>query len=174
VTETVDNTELGPRISLLNDRQRKFVIALFDDLAPEKGSGLFLWAARQSGYGTATSSDKSLSVIASRVAHDDKVLAAIDEYARMHVRALSPEAVRALRQLLRTPKDKAHFKAIEAVVGRVFPQQTAHTVRIEDDRPAAFDTATVLKRIDELAAKFGLLPAPKIIDCEAVEIREAP
>ena len=48
------------------------------------------------------------------------------------------------------------------------PLETTATIKIEDNRPASPEiTAKVLDRIDELARRAGLLPAPKIIDVDS-------
>jgi hypothetical protein len=172
MSDTDDKPEFGPAMAALPEKRRAFVEALYDEDAPRRGDGLLLFAAAKAGYGSPTSSKKSLSVIASRIAQDDRVQAAIKEHSHRVLRAVPPEAIRALKDIIRDPKHKDHARGIAMVLDRTDPLQTSHTMRIEDARPVPFDTEAVLKRIDELAAKFGLLPAPKIIDGEAVEIRK--
>jgi hypothetical protein len=168
-----ERTEWGPAMAALpNDRQRAFVVALYDEEAPRKGDGLLIYAARAAGYGTATSSTKSLGVIANRIVHDGRVQAAIVEHSRSVLRAVPPEAIRALKDLIRDPKHRDHARAIAMVVDRTDPLQTMHTVKVEDHRPASPEiTEKVLQRIDELARRAGLLPAPQTIegDFEIVE-----
>jgi hypothetical protein len=53
-----EDIEYGPKMrALKTERQRRFVIALFD--APRK-EGRIIFAARVAGYGTETSTNKSL------------------------------------------------------------------------------------------------------------------
>ena len=167
-------TKLGPAMqSLPNDRQRAFVCALYDDDAPRKGDGLLIYAARAAGYGTPTSSTKSLRVIANRIVHDGRVQAAIVEHSRSVLRAVPPEAIRALKELIRDPKARDHARAIAMVIDRTDPLQTLHTVRVEDTRPPSPEiTQKVLDRINELARRAGLLQAPQVIDGECRDMTE--
>jgi hypothetical protein len=72
---TVDGTEWGPAMKALSsDRHRAFVLALYQ-IPP--GYGAHVKAAKMAGFGTSTSSAKSWSVIASMLAHSEKILAAI-------------------------------------------------------------------------------------------------
>jgi hypothetical protein len=157
---TVDLPEHGPAmLALPNDKQRAFVAALFNEDAPRKGDGLLIYAAREAQYGTATSSAKSLSVIANRIVHDDRVQAAIAEHSRRVLRTIPPEAIRALKDLIADPKHRDHARAIAMVLDRTDPLQTIATVRVEDARPPSVEaTQAVLDRIEALMQRAGLLP----------------
>jgi phage terminase small subunit len=163
--DPIELPEYGPAMLALNDRQRKFVVALFDESAPREGFGLWTWAAERAGY--SASNPAVLKSQGWRVAHDPKVIAAINEHAKFHVRTLSPEAVRSLRDLLKNPKHRDHMRAIDAVLNRADPVESKLSVAVEQTwKPSVEVTEKVLRRIDELAAKFGLLPSPKVIDAE--------
>lgn len=159
-----DVPEWGPKMKALpNDRQRAFVVALFDEEAPIKGDGLFIYAAEKAGY--QGSSNKSLGVMAARLVRDERMQAAIAEYSRTTVRAISPEAIRALKEVIRNPKHRDHMRAIAAVADRVDPPETTTTLKIEDHRPASPEiTQRVLDRIEDLMRRAGLVskPAPMI------------
>ena len=71
----------GPAMARLNERQKKFVRALFE--AP-KNYGSHAFAARAAGYGTATSSNRSIASIAYEISCDPKVQLAIAEMSRQH------------------------------------------------------------------------------------------
>jgi hypothetical protein len=163
-----DVPPLAPAMmSLATDRQRAFVEALYDEDAPRKGAGLLIFAARKAGYGTGTSSNKSLSVIANRLVQDDAVKKAIAEYSRSLVRAIAPEAIRAVKEMLRAPRDKHRMKAAAAILDRIDPIETTHTLKIEDHRPPSAEvTQKVLDRIEELARRAGLHVLPPVIDGE--------
>jgi hypothetical protein len=171
-TAEQERAEWGPAMAALpNDRQRAFVVALYDEEAPRKGDGLLIYAARAAGYGTATSSTKSLGVIANRIVHDGRVQAAIVEHSRSVLRAVPPEAIRALKDLIRDPKARDHARAIAMVIDRTDPVATMTTLRIEDARPPSPEiTQKVLDRIDELARRAGLLPTPQMIDGECSDV----
>jgi hypothetical protein len=160
--------EWGPAMAALSEKRRAFVVACYDEDAPRKGDGLLLYAAQVAGYGSPTSSKKSLGVIASRIAHDDRVQAALVEFSHRVMRAIPPEAIRALKDLIRDPKHKDHARGIAMVLDRADPLQTMHTVKVEDNRPPSPEmTEKVLKRIEELMQRVGLAPKPaQIIDGE--------
>jgi hypothetical protein len=173
--ETGDLPEYGPAmLALPTEKQRKFVCALFDEDAPRKGEGLLLYAAKVAGYGTPTSSSKSLTVIASRVAHDARVQKGIEEHSHRVMRAIPPEAILALKDLIRDPKHRDHARAIAMVLDRTDPLQTLTTVRIEDVRPPSIEvTQAVLDRIESLAQRAGLIRPPSdVIEGECRDVTE--
>jgi hypothetical protein len=95
--------------------------------------------------------------------HDSRVLAAIHEEDQKHIRASAPRAIRALSSLIENPKSRDHARGIGMVLDRVHPAETVHNVRVEHDATPAFkDTAQVLARIAELAAKFSVKLPPTI------------
>src|SRR5262249_22621143 len=90
-------TKWGPAMKALrSDRHRAFVLALFQ---VKPGHGAQVRAAKAAGFGTSTSSAKSWSVIASMLAHDEAVQAAIHEWGQRRIVAAIPRAVRALDNL---------------------------------------------------------------------------
>jgi phage terminase small subunit len=149
--------------ALSNDRRRAFVCALYDEQAPMKGDGLLIYAARKAGYGNkeGTTTNLALGVIGSRLVQYESVHDAIAEYSRNLVRVISPEAVRAVRNLIRNPKAKDHARAVGMILDRIAPVETMHTVKVEDNRPPSREAMErVLARIDELAVRAGvMLPA---------------
>jgi hypothetical protein len=162
----------GPKMAALaNDRQRRFVCFLFE--AP-KQNGRLIWAARMAGYGTETSNNKTLSVIASRLNLDDRIQVAVQEEALKRRTILAPGALAALERLIDQPKHKDHARGIAMVLDRTDPVQTTHTVRVEDTRaPSIEATEKVLKRIDDLARRAGLVPRQlPVIDGEFQVVRD--
>jgi phage terminase small subunit len=155
--------------ALHSDRHRAFVLALFQ---VRPGHGANVKAAKMAGFGTPTSSAKSWSVIASRLAHDERVQAAIQEEAQKYLRAGGPEAVLALRNLIRRPKHKDHARAVAIILDRVDPVETTHTVKVDHQhRLGTVATAKILARIVELATKAGLdhTRLPPMIDVTPVK-----
>ena len=171
MADTDGTPAFGPKMASLPPKRRALVMALFDDDAPRKGDGLLVFAAQRAGYGTPTSSAKSLGVIAGRIVHDDQVQEAIAEHSHRVMRTIPPEAIRALKDLIRDPKHRDHMKAIAAVIDRTDPLQTLHTVKVVDTRPPSPEAIErVLKRIDELAQRAGLsLPPPIDADYSVVD-----
>jgi hypothetical protein len=112
----VEGTEWGPAmLALPSDRHRAFVLALYQ-VPP--GYGAHVKAAKMSGFGTSTSSAKSWSVIASKLAHNEKILEALQEEDQRRIRASAPRAVRALQQLIEDPEHKDHARGIGMVLDR--------------------------------------------------------
>jgi hypothetical protein len=169
--DTIDPPEWGPKmLALPNDRWRNFVVALFDEDAPQHGR--LLYAIRKAGFGTPTSSTKSLSVQANRIRHDERTKAAVAEYSIAAVRSgLAPDVVRGIRNVVNDPRHRDHARILALVYDRLDPLQTLHTVKVEDSRlPSPEITQKVLDRIDELARRAGLLPAPQIIDGDCRDV----
>jgi hypothetical protein len=155
-----DDGQLGPRMAALSEKRRRFVCELFSDDAPPRGHGLLIHAARAAGYGTATSSNKSLSVIAARIAHDRTVQLAISEYARGAVGIITPEALRAVRQAVADPSAKDHIRAVSLVLDRAVPAEQNLTVAVQFQPPSEEVTQATYNRIIELARRAGLPPQP--------------
>jgi len=125
---TVDGTEWGPAMAALgSDRHRAFVLALYQ-VPP--GYGAHVKAAKIAGFGTKTSSAKSWSVIASRLAHDEKILAALHEEDQKRIRASAPRAIRALQNLIEDPAAKDHARGISMVLDRLHPAETRHHIEV--------------------------------------------
>ena len=175
-SDELPEVQFGPKMSALPEKRRAFVVALYDEDAPRKGDGLIIWAARRAGYGTPTSSTKSLGVIGNRIVHDDRVQAAIVEHSHRVRNAIPPEAIRALKDLIRDPKHRDHARAIAMVLDRTDPLQTVTTLKVEDNRPpSAQATQEVLDRIEELMRRAGLLPkSAPVIEGECRDVTRAP
>ena len=143
-----------------------------------KGDGLLIYAARKAGYGNreGTSTNEALGVIGARLVQDESVHDAIAEFSRGLVRAISPEAIRAVRSLIRNPKAKDHARAVGMILDRIAPVETTHRLKVEQtwQPPTLEATQAVLQRIAELAAAAGMskLPAPvDAIDAEFSEVK---
>jgi hypothetical protein len=160
----VEGTEWGPAMKALpSDRHRAFVLALYQ-VPP--GYGAHVKAAKMAGFGTSTSSAKSWSVIASKLAHDERILAALCEEDQKRIRASAPRAVRALQHLIEDSDHRDHARAIAMTLDRVHPVETTHNVRVDHHHRIVPTTPEVLERINRLARQAGILPdsLPPIID----------
>jgi phage terminase small subunit len=165
LTNITDGEQFGPAMQALTEKQRRYVIALFE--AP-KSHGALTFAAKRAGYGTPTSSRQSLSQMAHALNSDPKVQTAIAEVSQQYVTVLGPHAVRALKKVLDDPKHRDFGRAMGIVMDRVSPVQSTAVVKVEGKiELSAGEAAHVLERIEQLATKFMVaLPAPKIIDHE--------
>src|SRR5260370_3928789 len=150
--EPVDAQDGEKMKALPTDRHRAFVRALYQ---VKPGFGAQSKAAKLSGWGQPLSSSASMATIASRLMHDERILAAIHEEDQKRIRASAPRAISALSALVENPKHKDHARGIAMVLDRVHPAETQLTVKVEHSATPEFkETAQVLARIAELAAKF--------------------
>jgi hypothetical protein len=157
----------GPKMQALpSDRHRAFVRALY---AVKPGHGAAVKAAKLAGFGTTQSSPQSMATIASRLAHDERVLEALHEEDQKRIRASAPRAISALSRLIEDPDHKDHARGIGMVLDRVHPAEHVHKMQVTHDATPAFqNSAQVLARMAELAAKYcapmPTLPAPVVIE----------
>ncbi len=189
---TVDGTEWGACMAALKtDRHRAFVLALYQI---KSGYGAHVKAAKMAGWGTSTTSAKSWSVIATRLSHDPKILAAIHEEDQKRIRASAPRAIRALEHLIEDPTHRDHARGISMVLDRVHGVEQRHVVDVHhhvDHDAEAVAQLRMLKGLgvaqDKLIETFGFtgLPryerllaledakkAPRVIEGTAVEIKK--
>jgi phage terminase small subunit len=159
--------------ALLSDRHRAFVLALYQ---VKPGYGAHVKAAKLAGFGTSTSSAKSWSVIASRLAHDSAIQAALHEEDQRRIRAAAPRAVRALAGLIEDPGHRDHARGIAMVLDRVHPVEVRHHVdhqhQHDHHHRHSLTADEITARILALAAKVGVDVAklPPTIDAVAVEV----
>jgi hypothetical protein len=166
--EDVDAKD-GPAMQALpSDRHRGFVRALY---TVRPGHGANVKAAKLAGFGCPTSTPQSMATIASRLAHDDRVLAAIREEDEKHIRSSAPRAISALSRLIETPSSKDHARGIAMVLDRIHPVETIVKMQ-HDATPALKATAEVLKRIAEVARLAGLDPS-RLIDATPISKSES-
>ena len=124
----VDGTQWGPAMAALpSDRHRAFVLNLYE-LPP--GWGCNAKAARLAGFGTSTSSAASMATIGCRLAHDEKILAAIAEQDKLRIRASAPRAISALQRVIENPDHKDHVRGVAMVLDRTHAVQQHHVVDV--------------------------------------------
>jgi phage terminase small subunit len=173
--------EWGPAMLALSDRHKAFVLALYQ-IKP--GYGAHVKAAKLAGFGTSKSTPQSWSVIASQLAHDDKILAALYEEDQKRIRASAPRAIRALQHLIEDPEHKDHARGIGMVLDRVHPIETRHTVDVHhhvDHDAEAIAQLRMLKSLDVPRAKLeevfgfsGLSRYERLLDIEDAKRRPGP
>ena len=174
--------EWGPAMKALpSDRHRAFVLALYQ-IKP--GYGAHVQATKLAGFGTSKSSPHSWSAIATRLAHDDRILAALYEEDQKRIRASAPRAIRALQHLIETPGHKDHARGIGMVLDRVHPAETRHTVDVHhhvDHDAEAIAQLRMLKSLDVPRAKLeevfgftGLSRYERLLDIEDAKRRPGP
>jgi hypothetical protein len=160
--EPVDAKDGPAMLALPTDRHRAFVRALY---TVRPGHGARVKAAKLAGFGTPQSTVQTMATIASRLAHDERVLAAIAEEDQKYIRSSAPRAMGALSRLIEDPRHKDHARGIAMILDRTMPLETV--VKVNHDATPAFSaTAHVLARIADLAARAGidLSKLPPMID----------
>jgi hypothetical protein len=186
--------ELGPAMKALpNDAWREFVYAYVQNPNPDIGGGKAA-ALRAAGLGQG-STPAQQAKDAWKLAHDDRVIAAIAEEARKIIRGGAPEAANALLSLVRDRDHKDHARALAMVLDRADPVETRHSMEVvhkvidpdvealEELRAARALGATPdklrelfggngLARLERLEAQQAA--SAKVIDGEAIEIESEP
>jgi hypothetical protein len=196
VLPDVPGVQWGPAMAALpSDKYRAFVLHLYD-IPP--GWGCNAKAARLAGFGTDTSSPASMAQIGHKLAHDDRVLAAIAEEDKKRIRASAPRALSALQRVVENPDHRDHVRAVSAVLDRTYPVQTQHQMHVVhehviDHRKTAVEDLRRCKALgiphEKLLELFGFSglsiyeklleredaeaagkPSPKLIEGTAVEV----
>lgn len=144
----VTHGRLGPALAALNLRQRKFVSALLDT-----GGTNYKRCAMMAGY---VGNDDTMAVTGHRLAHDSKVLAAIEEESKRRVRASVSMATSQLVTIAEsTPLVKDKLKAIEMILNRGgMHALTESRTTVEHTT----DQLGMVERITQLATKLGMDP----------------
>jgi hypothetical protein len=154
--EPVDAKDGPKMLALPTDRHRAFVRALY---TVRPGHGARVKAAKIAGFGCPTSSPQSMATIASRLSHDERVLAALAEEDQKYIRSSAPRAIGALSRLIENPRHKDHARGIAMVLDRTMPLETVHNVKVEHEASASMKaTAEVFEKIMQLAARANVPP----------------
>jgi hypothetical protein len=140
VTETpspapIGGGELGPAMQALTEKQRKFVLSLYELPA---GRGALTRAARRAGYG---GKPNSLRQIAHALWNNEKVRRAFQEVGYRYIGTTAVAAIQAARELIFQPEHPDHLKACRMFIDRGWPLETlskqqidvTHTQRVELD-----------------------------------------
>lgn len=167
----------GPKMRQLNERQQLFVLALV-----EQGARNHTAAAKMAGYGA--NSQDALRVQAYRLAHDEKILAALKEETEKRLQASIALAANVLVEIAEDPTHKDRLKAATALLNRGGLHETLEHKMTHD---VSQDAKTLLSRFSVLAGTLGVdpvallgrqglaLPPPEAVDVEfeVVEPAEA-
>jgi hypothetical protein len=178
----LDNDEsLGPCMRLLNAKQRRFVWEL--RYGPAGGYGSEIRAARAAGYGTPTSSDGSMRVMAHQALHSPRVQDALREVGAKTIRA---EAFQSIRNVTAIANDLTHRDCLKANIVLLdrggFAVETHHTITVEhvDHDAEAVGELRMLKsvgvtreRLEELFGKNGLTRFERLAALEDARASDA-
>lgn len=156
--------DLGPAMTALNERQRIFVVALVEY------AGNATQAARSAGY--ADNGNGSIQVQAHRLAHDEKVQAALLEETRKRLKVATVTAAEYLVKCVGNPQldDKERLKAAGMILDRGgMHALTEHKVSVTHTETRAEKIAA----LKDLAALMGKDPREllgNLIDVTAKEM----
>lgn len=169
----VPDEGLGPAMLALSQPMRRFVIALL-----ETGTDNYSRAALMAGYSQGRDGANA-RVMGSRLAHNTKVQAAIQEEARRRLGSMLVMATSVLGEIMQNKQNKANdrLKAAELVMNRAGlhamteSKQTVELIAATDKEGIA--------RIRQLAETMGmdpdkLLGAAGIVDAEFMELPPFP
>lgn len=141
----------GPAMSALpNDRMRAFVVACCQPTA--EGAVNYTDAALKAGYSPGNRA--AAQVQGSRLAHDDRIQAAMLEESQRRFSAALPLATAAIVSILTTsPKNADRMKAAAMIFNRAgMPERTEHSVTVTRTETQA----EKIERIIKIAGKLGL------------------
>jgi len=167
--------QLGPAMRALpNDQWRRFALEL---VTGPGGHGKYAAAARSAGFGKG-SSPATLAKVAWKIAHDDRMIAAIAEEARKHLRGAHPEAVNALHNMIRDPQHRDHGRAVLSLLDRVDPvvskQNIEVTHRVIDPDQEALEELQALRQLgvsrEKMIETFGGNGLARLERLEAADI----
>jgi hypothetical protein len=140
-----DSGKLGPKmLALPSDRMRAFVLALL-----AQGTRNYTAAYKAAGY---SGTMEALRVGASRLAHDERVLAALHEEASKRLHSLVPAALRVVEEIMENPDAKDRAKVALGVLDRA----GLHTVTEQRHTHSLADDTEMLARIRLLAERNGI------------------
>ncbi|MCA1514550.1 hypothetical protein [Bradyrhizobium sp. NBAIM01] len=152
--------QLGPAMRALpNDQWRAFCHEL---ITGKPGHGRYARAARAAGFGK-DSTTPNVAKIAWKIAHDDRMIAAIAEESRKYLRGSHPEAVAALLAMIRDSKHRDHGRAVLSLLDRVDPVVSKQTVdithRVVDPDAEALEELRALRQLgvsrEKMLETFG-------------------
>jgi phage terminase small subunit len=159
-----DEGDIGPAMEAISPKQRKFVRAML-----QLGSSNYTEAARLAGY--STKSESSIRVQGHILAHDSRVLAAIQEEARKRLGAgliMASSILIGIAEGKYEAKASDRLKAIDMIMSRQgMPAVTQHLVT---DGRAQSDTdlmADLDKKMRAVGMKLSeIMGGPKVINAE--------
>lgn len=157
--------EMGPLMQALpSDRMRAFVVNLLDNSDQTR-------AAAEAGYSAA--SPGALRVTGHRLAHDDRILAAMQEEGKRRLRAGVGSGISYLLETidnsLVSPKDR--LRAVDMLFNRI---GLPATTEVHHEVEHKLNDKQVTERIAQLAKKHGLDPqkllGENVVEGEFVDI----
>lgn len=119
-----DRAEYSPVMQALTPRERLFVIAMAQNYSLAECS-------RRAGYGDAESDAAYHASCGWRESHRDKIIAALVEITKLQVRAMAPDAIQALKEIVNTKGEPARLRAVSLILSRVDPEITKTDINVK-------------------------------------------
>lgn len=163
-----DPAKLGPKMRALTKLQQRFVHELLT-------AGLnYTAAARAAGYcGQAGGKDPnhaSLRVTAHRLAHDERIQAAIREEAERRLNAGALLAAQRMVEMVNDPLHNKNFEASKFVLGTAgIGVTTEHKVTVE-----RVDEADKIRAIKEMCQTLGLDAGTLLGQAQVIDVTPTP
>ncbi len=166
--------QLGPAMRALpNDQWRAFC---FELVTGPGGHGKYVAACRAAGL-CKDSTPAIQGKFAWKLAHDARMIEAIAEEARKHLRGAHPEAVNALHNMVRDSRHRDHGRAVLAILDRVDPivskQNIEVTHRVIDPDEEALEELRALRQLgvsrEKMVETFGENALPRLERLEAAD-----
>jgi hypothetical protein len=159
--------------ALPNDQWRTMALAL---VAGRSGHGRLAAAARKAGFAKG-STNSNLAKVAWKIAHDDRMIAAVAVESRRLMRAGHPEAVNTLYDIMRDPTHRDRARVAMAFVDRADPivtkQDISVTHRHIDPDQEALEELRALRHLgtprEKLLSLFGHNGLDRIEALEAAD-----
>ena len=171
--------EYGPAMKALpNARWRAFVE--FYLLGKPSRAGMFsnqAAAARRAGFGKPKSTPRVMAHLGWKLMQDQRIVEAIAEESRKLLRSGHPEAVTALKNMIRDPKHLGHVRAVGMLLDRCDPiesrQQIEVTHKIIDPDQEALEELKALRRLgtpqEKMLEVFGVNGLDRLLALEAAD-----
>jgi hypothetical protein len=146
-------------------------------LLEKPGYGALVNAYRKAGYGRTDSKRSTLSKDAHHLSRDPRIIEAVAEESKKVLRLGHPEAVAAALNLIRDVNHRDHGRAVFALLDRVDPATTKHSVdvlhRVEDPDRVALEELKALRTLgtgrDKLLELYGANGLDRLEALEAIE-----
>jgi hypothetical protein len=171
--------EYGPAMKALpNARWRAFVE--FYLLGTPSREGMFsnqAAAARRAGFGKPRSTPRAMAHMGWRLMQDQRIVEAVAEEAKKLLRSGHPEAVNALKNMIRNPDHPSHARAVGMMLDRCDPvesrQQIEVTHKIIDPDQEALEELKALRALntshDKMLEVFGVNGLDRLLALEAAD-----
>jgi hypothetical protein len=145
------DSDWGPAMQGLTEKRRRFVLAL----NPEAD---YVDAAVTAGYRSASSSRQSMYSIASRLANESKVRAAMQEVGWPLIGRYALAAIKRVAKIAMDDKHPQNLRACKILIDRAWPVEARQQIEIHHHRKNSLEMEELCRRLaDELGVSIERL-----------------